>query len=349
MVNNSNSNSNSKELSIAEDLYLKGYPHRYIMDKTNIYIDKKFIEYVKANGLYDKRQKLLKDKEVKMEKTVISMYKAGSTLNAIAKASGVSQSTVSKVVNKYGLEKRDNRGIMSKINHKDIVELYKSGKSLTEVGKLKGMSKTTVRDILKANGITIRQNFTYDENLLDECVMLYLSGYSSIDIENMTGVKSASVLQAVYRSGESTRGTPKYPRETKDKAIELYLDGKTFIEIANLTGISRNTIPLWLSESGFKSRGKVSTPEDVCRVVVDKYINGESVIDIYRDLSVPTTVTQRILLRYNIPIRPKRKLREEDRGFILELYKDFGTYEAVGKAIGFTGSTVSNFLNKRNK
>lgn len=90
------------------------------------------------------------------ERAIVTEYRAGQTMKAIAAKHGIHRVTVSEVLDRTGTAKRSKGMSPSQVDM--AARLYESGLSLASVGAQLNFDATTIRTMLIRSGIAMRDS-----------------------------------------------------------------------------------------------------------------------------------------------------------------------------------------------
>jgi len=152
-----------------------------------------------------------KDKFDKADyRRIVARYKAGKSAYAIGKSYGVATETISRILERQGIEVRQIRAnLFSTERELEIVNLYDEGASHKELGRRFKCHASTIRNILGRHGKIARQRggifrfFTPQEEM--EMIGLYDNGESQDKIAARFGCSQPLVSRILRASGRSTK------------------------------------------------------------------------------------------------------------------------------------------------
>lgn len=153
---------------------------------------------------------------------VVTMYKSGMTISAIANQLGHTSKVVSDILKDEGIEIRTSGHIvLTPSQQLKAIRLYQDGYSLREIGHRFDVSRMTIQEVLKEHDIPRRS-----------------SGWSSVR------------RQKSLFTGRPSKLRP----EEQLAAITMYEDGMTLNEVADNLDVSVSTIASILEAHGIPRR-----------------------------------------------------------------------------------------------
>lgn len=135
----------------------------------------------------------------------------------------------------------------------------------------------------------------------------------------------------------------RYPKHYRERARAIAATGKTVREVSREMGIPYPTVWRWTTGGEFVSLSG-DTPEEVKAEALRCYANGEAAGPIAARSGVCVETVYRWAVAAEVNRGPRRKITWEEA---FAAYREHGTYEAAGAALGVRGSSVHRAMNGR--
>lgn len=198
----------------------------------------------------------------------IAGYEDGATLEDLAKAFGVSSTTIRSRLIEHGVKLRN--GAPNKTSDdvlNQMIVMHEKGLTPKEIGKQLGLSHSTVCRNLKTKGYDVVSAHSVTEDKLDEWVKLYESGININELAARSGFNRNTIskhLQSrgiVLRSGGKGNSSGRVSEDMVKEWIIQYESGVVLKKIADQYGVSDTTVKNHLKKHGVKMRsgGRLKT------------------------------------------------------------------------------------------
>ena len=92
---------------------------------------------------------------------VVDLYKQGLSQADISEKLNISNWTVRRIFEKYGISRKDKPERFTETEKADVEELYIQGKTCQQIAELYGVSKCTISRLLCKNNIETREPSQY--------------------------------------------------------------------------------------------------------------------------------------------------------------------------------------------
>lgn len=153
---------------------------------------------------------------------IIDLYKQGLRQTDIANKYGVTQVTISTILNKCGIKGTfDSARKIPKEEHSKIVELYLSGWMQKDIADKYGVSQRSISDILIKNNVHPRTHISKEKE--NRVVTMYLSGYSQAQIGRDLNITHKSVEIILDRNN--------IERRSRSEASRIYNFNEHYFDI----------------------------------------------------------------------------------------------------------------------
>ena len=275
-------------------------------------IDKHFVD---SQG---KQERALTPAE---EKEACRRYKAGENTVELAKAFGVSDSTILNTIKRKGHKTRPaGRDRLPDKQEKEVCLRYKAGESTVELGEAFEVSSTCINRILKRNGYKPRTN------------------------------KESRKL--FYKNN---RHPNRMSEEKEQEVCRRYAAGENGRELGEAFEVSSTCINRILKRNGYKSRTNKEShggltdkqEEEVCL----RYKAGESPYELGKAFGVCDSTICNILRRHGVKIRPNKiangGLTDEQEAEVCRRYLAEESQKKLGEAFEVSDVTIRNILKRK--
>jgi len=216
------------------------------------------------------------------------LYQQGELMKEVGKRYGISESRVSALFKRAGLQSRDPRPPEGGYPVGAMYEAYQGGAAMHEVAKQFGVSKPVVSKLFKVAGLKTRPAFPPKDNRrLADMYELYRRGATSREVGEQFGVSTSRVGQLFIEAGLPTR-TPnevsrlrsqnardraeEIVRERGEEIVESFLRLKDLRLVASELGIAQETVRSVLNERLSRSQYRAITQKPAKRTYTDEQL-----------------------------------------------------------------------------
>ena len=191
------------------------------------------------------------------ELIVCDLYARGETLKAIATALKVGKTTVLRVLDRHGVERRQERRFGPR-EESALCKRYLAGESCPRLAATFETNASTVRNVLMRHGIALRRGAESHGGLTKiaerKVCEGYLAGDSSPKLANAFGVTVSTVVAIIRRHGIATRSRRSFCDEEELEICARYIAGENTKELALALKVRDQTIGKILKRCGVQAR-----------------------------------------------------------------------------------------------
>lgn len=284
--------------------------------------------------------------DAKTEAKVIEMYRNNYTRKDIVTATGVSDSTISKILKRHGIGMRAKQ-IDIKTEAK-VIEMYCNNYTWKDIVAETGVSESSVLAIVKRNGLVgIRLKPKDEQAVID----MYNKGYRVTDIVAEAKVSSPEVYRILKRNGVEPNRVPIISDETVETIISMYNKGCELSLISRKVNKSSHEIMTIISNNNVEKRGphagNIKTDDATVTKIIQLYEDGYNLKSIAESVGIRICTVSNILdregVRKKLSVR-KRKITEDVVEKIISMYKSGWSITDISKELLISESTINRLL-----
>lgn len=260
----------------------------------------------------------------KEEEEVVSLYRSGLALRAVARRFGTSVTPIIRVLDKHGVERRSTR-LWTPEQEEKLADMYRSGFRTPHIAKVLSVSETAVKDALKRQGIAMlgakgRKRLSKQDE--QDIIYQYGLGVSGRTLAKEYGAQEWTIYDILRKAGierrsrgagaTHRRGSLLLSREEEQEVVEAYRSGMTMDDIAEVLDVGRDVVRKTLIRHGVARRSRRSFTPTQDKEVSAAYGQGASLQDLADAYSVSSTTIKKAILRAGGKIRESGwKLRQK--------------------------------------
>jgi lambda repressor-like predicted transcriptional regulator len=241
---------------------------------------------------------------------VTGLYASGLSLRQVADRTGLSRTTVRRVLDRHGVTRRPPGRARPPASppDQDIISLYLSGLTITDTAARAGLGRNTVARVLDRHRVPRRPEgrprppgSPPDQELIS----LYAAGHSLRQVAAKTGLDATTIRRVLARAGVPRRppGATRPPGTPPDQDITgLYVSGLSLRQAAAAAGVTPGVVQRALIRAGIARRPPAgrARSEQITRL----YAAGHSLRQIAAATGLSSNTVRRALARAGITRRP---------------------------------------------
>ena len=195
-----------------------------------------------------------------IELSVVSRYLSGDSQSLLAGEYEVSVTTISRVLDRWGVERR--AGKLDETQEMDVCRRYLASESARMLAEEYGVTSKSIYNILERRGVP-RRPYSVAQGGLDpegenELCRSYEDGENSVQLGERYGVYPSTVLNILRRHGIEIRSLSEAKGGlSQDKQTEVcsrYQSGESSLKLAISFGVDQSTIVDYLALNGIERR-----------------------------------------------------------------------------------------------
>ena len=300
------------------------------------------------------------------EAEVCRRYEEGESAVELGKAFGVTTTTICRILERRGVERRslsEAKGGLNNEQADEVCRRYKAGENTVDLGEIFGVAPSAINRVLRRKGVCIRTNSEahggLKPELEPEVCRRYEEGENTVQLGKAFGVKAGTIGKILERNGIERRNISEAKgglnSEQEAEVCRRYEEGESTNELGKAFGVYPGTIGKILERNGVARRSNREAhggldPEQAAEVC-SRYEEGENTIQLGKAFGVSSVTIRNILDRNGVTRRSLSVamggLSAEQEDEVCSRYVEGeNTYE-LGKAFGLSPSTIVYAL-KRN-
>ena len=299
------------------------------------------------------------------EAEVCRRYEEGESAVELGKAFGVTTTTICRILERRGVERRslsEAKGGLNNEQADEVCRRYKAGENTVDLGEIFGVAPSAINRVLRRKGVCIRTNSEahggLKPELEPEVCRRYEEGENTVQLGKAFGVKAGTIGKILERNGIERRNISEAKgglnSEQEAEVCRRYEEGESTNELGKAFGVYPGTIGKILERNGVARRSNREAhggldPEQAAEVC-SRYEEGENTIQLGKAFGVSSVTIRNILDRNGVTRRSLSEacgwVTSEQEAEVCRRYEEGESTIQLGKAFGFTDGTIGRILNR---